>query len=297
MRISEEHELEKVMLEDKMKMTDWEATNEAIEEQIARESYVEWLKENERKLSKNKKIKFTATATATTTTSNNLSSNNGSPKWGDENKQQKSPKLSPRLSPKAGSSGLNNNHNNYNNYDNFVETGTFVNHFPPQMFGMSDSFDDGDILRQVLAQSQQEYLDSLKRKAKEINSDQTDEASSSGLNSYNESSFSCSSGLNSSPNKKLKVNNEPLKEDEFIKKDQCKEENLKENVNEIVNKKIDKERTVEENVKKDNEIIEDKVKNNDKNKDTDKDTDKDSESNKDEEKLLTNNQDNECSKH
>ena len=129
MRISEDHELEKVMLEDKMKMTDWEATNEAIEEQIARESYVEWLKDNERKLSKSKKVKFTATATATTT-SNNLSSN-ASPKWGDE--KQKSPKLSPRLSPKAGSSGLNSH--NYNSYGNFVETGTFVNQFPPQMFG------------------------------------------------------------------------------------------------------------------------------------------------------------------
>lgn len=132
MRISEDHELEKVMLEDKMKMTDWEATNEAIEEQIARESYVEWLKDNERKLSKSKKVKFTATATATTT-SNNLSSNS-SPKWGDRgDEKQKSPKLSPRLSPKAGSSGLNSHH--HHSYGNFVETGTFVNQFHPQMFG------------------------------------------------------------------------------------------------------------------------------------------------------------------
>lgn len=35
------------MLEDKKRATDWEATNEAIEEQVARESYLEWLRENE----------------------------------------------------------------------------------------------------------------------------------------------------------------------------------------------------------------------------------------------------------
>lgn len=37
----------KTMLEDKIKATDWEATNEAIEEQVARESYLQWLRDNE----------------------------------------------------------------------------------------------------------------------------------------------------------------------------------------------------------------------------------------------------------
>jgi len=37
------------MLEDKLLATDWEATNEAIEEQVARESYLQWLKDNERR--------------------------------------------------------------------------------------------------------------------------------------------------------------------------------------------------------------------------------------------------------
>ncbi|KAK2711881.1 hypothetical protein QYM36_012864 [Artemia franciscana] len=45
---SEETEIERTMMEDKIKATDWEATNEAIEEHIARESYIEWLRENER---------------------------------------------------------------------------------------------------------------------------------------------------------------------------------------------------------------------------------------------------------
>lgn len=36
------------MLEDKLRATDWEATNELIEEQVARESYLQWFKDNER---------------------------------------------------------------------------------------------------------------------------------------------------------------------------------------------------------------------------------------------------------
>ena len=36
------------MLEDKKRATDWEATNEAIEEQVARESYLQWLRDQEK---------------------------------------------------------------------------------------------------------------------------------------------------------------------------------------------------------------------------------------------------------
>lgn len=44
---SENSEIEKAMLEDKLRATDWEATNEALEEQVAQDSYIQWLKENE----------------------------------------------------------------------------------------------------------------------------------------------------------------------------------------------------------------------------------------------------------
>ena len=37
---SEQDAVEKTMLEDKLKATDWEATNEAIEEQVRRNSYL-----------------------------------------------------------------------------------------------------------------------------------------------------------------------------------------------------------------------------------------------------------------
>lgn len=37
------------MLEDKLRHSDWDATCDAIEEAVARESYLSWLKENERR--------------------------------------------------------------------------------------------------------------------------------------------------------------------------------------------------------------------------------------------------------
>ena len=43
------------MLEDKIRATDFEATSEAIEEQVAQQSYVDWLRENERRV-KNKVV-------------------------------------------------------------------------------------------------------------------------------------------------------------------------------------------------------------------------------------------------
>ena len=35
------------MLEDKLKATDWESTDETIAEVVARESYLQWLKDNQ----------------------------------------------------------------------------------------------------------------------------------------------------------------------------------------------------------------------------------------------------------
>ena len=37
------------MLADKLRCTDWEATNEAMEEAVARESYLEWLRDSEKR--------------------------------------------------------------------------------------------------------------------------------------------------------------------------------------------------------------------------------------------------------
>ena len=37
------------MLADKMRETDWEVTQESIDEQVARESYLQWLREQEKR--------------------------------------------------------------------------------------------------------------------------------------------------------------------------------------------------------------------------------------------------------
>lgn len=63
-RMSEELEIEQTMFEDKLKTTDWEATNEVIEEQIARESYLQWCRDNMRNNS-GKNNKSTSTITST----------------------------------------------------------------------------------------------------------------------------------------------------------------------------------------------------------------------------------------
>jgi hypothetical protein len=49
LKTSELDIIEQTMLEDKIHATDWEATSEALEEAVARESYYEWLRENEKR--------------------------------------------------------------------------------------------------------------------------------------------------------------------------------------------------------------------------------------------------------
>ena len=42
------------MLEDKLRTTDWEATYEAVEDAVARESYLQWIRDNEKRPSTSK---------------------------------------------------------------------------------------------------------------------------------------------------------------------------------------------------------------------------------------------------
>ncbi|XP_067647505.1 uncharacterized protein Duba [Eurosta solidaginis] len=74
MVLSEQMEIEQTMFEDKLKTTDWEATNEAIEEQIARESYLQWCRENLQK-----KRATAATSSATVTSAEVASDSEASP--------------------------------------------------------------------------------------------------------------------------------------------------------------------------------------------------------------------------
>lgn len=58
-RQSEELHLEQAMLEDKIRETDWEVTQEAIQEQVARESYLQWLRDNEKRLRTSEQVMYT----------------------------------------------------------------------------------------------------------------------------------------------------------------------------------------------------------------------------------------------
>ena len=44
--------LPQTMLEDKLRETDWELTQESIDEQVARESYLQWLRDQEKNANK-----------------------------------------------------------------------------------------------------------------------------------------------------------------------------------------------------------------------------------------------------
>lgn len=204
-RQSEDLQLEQAMLEDKLKATDWEATNEAIEEQVARESYLQWLRDNEKRAQK-QGVPRSATATSSSSlNAEGRSPCNRSPRNRGTNSAGSSPardltddaaaaaaaslslgecssQASAGMSSspaRAGTSGMNAIASAANpapvegacaaiplNKDDFklIETATFMNQLPPDVFGLTE-WEDANILAQVLAASQQEYLDSLKRSA------------------------------------------------------------------------------------------------------------------------------------
>ncbi|XP_046745309.1 OTU domain-containing protein 5-A [Diprion similis] len=194
-RQSEELHIEQTMLEDKIKATDWEATNEAIEEQVARESYLQWLRDNEMRKARSASSSSTSTVTSAqhshnhfhphggrgqtrgltsspTTTQASQDSVRNSPKVSDSirysskrSPQHQStqgpgvPHLSsdfsvapPPQEPVPGSSKESHASPDI----------SLFNRLPPEVFGLTD-WEDSDILSQVLATSQQEYLDSLKQ--------------------------------------------------------------------------------------------------------------------------------------
>jgi len=223
-RQSEQDVVEKTMLEDKIKATDWEATNEAIEEQVARESYLQWLRDNEkrncgslsfhekrnigskpvcsRKLSSGTSTPSSAsTATVTSgelrralnlASAENVTTNgSGSPvrspkpscsSSGSKQIGQQTPTTGQKLmqiaslSPKAGcsserdspkpSGSSSQQQQVYTSKDSefqLLETATFLNGLPPNIFGLED-WSEADVLTKVLAASQEEYLLTLKHK-------------------------------------------------------------------------------------------------------------------------------------
>ncbi|XP_053154434.1 OTU domain-containing protein 5 isoform X3 [Hemicordylus capensis] len=186
-KTSEESWIEQQMLEDKKRATDWEATNEAIEEQVARESYLQWLRDQEKQPRK-------ASATCSSATAASAS---GLEEWSGRSPRQRSSASSPEhpdlhnelnaaKPPSPGSttalalakppSPCAPGTSSQLSAGGGRATPPLVSLYPalecraimqqmsPTAFGLSD-WDDDEILASVLAVSQQEYLESMKKSA------------------------------------------------------------------------------------------------------------------------------------
>ena len=156
MRQSEDTQIEQAMLEDKMKATDWEATSEAIEEQVARESYLDWLRENERRIHQQRSPSGTTSTTELRSPRTSTSSARNSPKPATPLMEHQQTRKSPNASPKASgshevasssspiaspapgtSSSVTSNQQDWGLGPGFqlAETATFLGQLPPDMFG------------------------------------------------------------------------------------------------------------------------------------------------------------------
>ncbi|CAI5648743.1 unnamed protein product [Oreochromis niloticus] len=173
-KTSEESWIEQQMLEDKKRATDWEATNEAIEEQVARESYLQWLRDQEKQARQPRKASATCSS-ATAAASSGLDDWSArSPRQRDSdpshsdlttppstNNKPPSPAgaaliLSKPPSPCApGPSNQSRHH---------LEYRAIMQEMSPTAFGLTD-WEDDEILASVLAVSQQEYLDKIKHQS------------------------------------------------------------------------------------------------------------------------------------
>ncbi|PVD25049.1 hypothetical protein C0Q70_15546 [Pomacea canaliculata] len=148
---SEDYHIEKTMLEDKLRETDWELTQESIEEQVARESYFQWVREQEA-ASRQQGPARSASATCSSASeyARLVENSNGSP----EARSSRSPRT------RSG--------------QNSPQHATVVDLAIPD-------WEEDDILAQVMAVSHQEYLDSLKRQASSTESSSTSIAALSPL--------------------------------------------------------------------------------------------------------------------
>ncbi|XP_066500679.1 OTU domain-containing protein 5-A isoform X4 [Hoplias malabaricus] len=189
-KTSEESWIEQQMLEDKKRATDWEATNEAIEEQVARESYLQWLRDQEKQARQPRK----ASATCSSATA---AASSGPEEWSARSPRQRSSAPSPENpdpthsdqaakppSPAGAALALSKPpspcapgpSNQACVGPDRPTSSSLVSLYPalgyraimqdmsPTAFGLTD-WEDDEILASVLAVSQQEYLDSMKKNA------------------------------------------------------------------------------------------------------------------------------------
>ncbi|XP_053526573.1 OTU domain-containing protein 5 isoform X2 [Artibeus jamaicensis] len=186
-KTSEESWIEQQMLEDKKRATDWEATNEAIEEQVARESYLQWLRDQEKQARQVRGPSQPRKASATCTSATAAASS-GLEEWTSRSPRQRSPEH-PELHAELGikppspgtvlalakppspcapgtssqfSPGADPATSPLVSLYPALECRALIQQMSPSAFGLND-WDDDEILASVLAVSQQEYLDSMKK--------------------------------------------------------------------------------------------------------------------------------------
>ncbi|MCJ8734711.1 hypothetical protein PDJAM_G00238520 [Pangasius djambal] len=189
-KTSEESWIEQQMLEDKKRATDWEATNEAIEEQVARESYLQWLRDQEKQARQPRKASATCSS-ATAAASSGLeewsarsprhrssapSPENPDPAHSDPAPKPPSPAGAALALSKPPSPCAPGPSNQACVGADRPTSSSLVSLYPalgyraimqdmsPTAFGLTD-WEDDEILASVLAVSQQEYLDSMKKNA------------------------------------------------------------------------------------------------------------------------------------
>uniref|UniRef100_A0A2K6DSQ5 OTU deubiquitinase 5 n=1 Tax=Macaca nemestrina TaxID=9545 RepID=A0A2K6DSQ5_MACNE len=190
-KTSEESWIEQQMLEDKKRATDWEATNEAIEEQVARESYLQWLRDQEKQARQVRGPSQPRKASATCSSATAAASS-GLEEWTSRSPRQRSSASSPEhpelhaelgiKPPSPGtvlalakppspcapgtssqfSAGADRATSPLVSLYPALECRALIQQMSPSAFGLND-WDDDEILASVLAVSQQEYLDSMKK--------------------------------------------------------------------------------------------------------------------------------------
>lgn len=205
---SEDWHIEQQMLADKLRCTDWEATNEAMEEAVARESYLEWLRDREKRARGTRTLpRSSPTATSSTSTCTE-SKRPTSPHHRDRDRdtaESAPPSKSPRHSPssprhetfasasssetkacpaasnatttctvssmkttyydsKPGCSTESSNPPSPPGATGGAEGPNYLDYLPPTGYGFSE-WEDESILAAVLAESQKEYLENLKKGA------------------------------------------------------------------------------------------------------------------------------------
>ena len=134
-----------MMIEDKLKATDWEATDVAVAEQVARDSYLQWLADQE----KNRSAGAGRHPPAATVTSGAVSPRAPTSSTSSTSSSTSAHMSSPRTSPKAGCSyqsdagrdspkpGSSRSDHGLGPGFHLRETASFLNGLPPDAFGES----------------------------------------------------------------------------------------------------------------------------------------------------------------